>query len=247
MTERHEIIEKLHALADDELSASERTEIHAVLQSDEGLKVQYTAIMDLKLAVSQLPREAQPELLNTVRKRLAEIDRVSRADHFVGRYAWVLSGLVLVSIIGGGVYSRMHGSGRVGITDVQNYSASLVGSPLSGAAHGVENWIKGELGSTPNPQVHIVREEFGVLGGAPAARILLADPNSPGTPYTLFVIESKSEIGGMEADPSNKRFQEGKLGMYNCVNWGQGKYQMLLVGSQPVGTLESVANSLNIR
>lgn len=248
MTDKNDLIQRLHALADAQLTEAEQKEIHAAMQVDVTLKVQYTAIIDLKTAVSGLPREdAQPELLAAVRSRLSEIDRVSKADWFVSRYAWSLCGLVLVSIIGAGTYTRMTAGGKVKIGDVQSYNASLVGSPISGAAHGVENWIKRSLGLGQNQRVKIVQEEFGTLGGVPTARVILSSPDTTNSTLTLFVIESPSKLGGMEVDPANRRFQEGRLGSYNCVNWGQGSYQMLLIGSDSFSNLENVAGSLNVR
>lgn len=248
MNDKDALIEELNALADGQLEKARVAELQKLMQSNSQISITYTSIVNVKMAVSQLPIETHPELMATVSGRLGEIDRTRRADQFVSRYAWGLCGVVLLTIVGAGTYSRLHGS-SVGLSDVPGYSAGMVGSSLENAPQGIGRWLKNLIVGSPAKQasaLKVLKEDMGAINGVPAARVILGDPSAP---YTLFVIRSDGPIRGVQPIDGSTQVQywAGHVGPWNCLNWKQGDYQLLLLGNHDQNDLEGVAGAIHIR
>ncbi len=248
MTDKEALIEELNALADGHLTKAKAEEIQKLVQANPQLTIHYASIVNIKLAVSQLPKEAQPELMIQVKSRLAEIDRVKKADQFVSRYAWGLCGIVLLTIVGAGAYTRLHGN-SVGLSDVPGYSAGLVSPTLDNAPQGIASWLKRLIVGSPAQQsapLRVLKEDVGSMGGVPAARVILGNPSDP---YTLFIVNSSNPIQGVHPidGTAQSHYWVGNVGPCNCLNWRQGGYQLVLVGKHSESDLESIANSIHVR
>lgn len=248
MTEKDALIEELNALADGQLEKNRIAELQKIIQSNPQISITYTSIVNVKLAVNQLPAETHPELLAILHGRLGEIDRTRRADQFVTRYAWGLCGFVLLTIVGAGTYARMHGS-TVGLSDVPGYSAGMVSSSFESAPQGIGNWLKRLIVGSPAKQaapLKVLKEDVGSISGVPAARVILGDPNDP---YTLFIIHSDGPIRGVQPIDGSTQVQywSGHVGPWNCLNWKQGEYQLILLGNHDQNNLEGVAGSIHVR
>lgn len=121
------MIEKsdLHALADGELSAEEKAQLFAKLESDPTAQAEYQQITSLKSALRSTAKTPEcDELWKACQGRLDEIDKTKRVEAFVGKYAWGICGVFFMAIAIGGVINRSI-SRAVQPNDVAGYMAGI--------------------------------------------------------------------------------------------------------------------------
>ena len=121
---------ELHALADNELSESERQDLLRRMSDDASAQAELQSIQSMKsmLRCQEGPELDTAELWKRCQDRLTEIDKTKRVEGFVGKYAWGICGLFFLAIAMAGFFNRASGR-SVRPDEVAGYVAGM--SPIS--------------------------------------------------------------------------------------------------------------------
>ncbi len=234
----------VHGYADGELTANERAHVESLLQSSPQAQAEFEAIKNLKSFLAAQPsKPVEPALWKSCAKRLDEIDRAKRTEGFITRYAWALSLLLFVVIMGGGYLRRIHGS-SVGTGEVAAYASSLV--PISGPkprqAEQLNTWINDQTGQRPK----ITLDPSRILGVAIAdqgdRRIVSVRFTDQSGELALMVIPGVTAVDGVQ--PMGNGMFACKIDKMNGVTWGDGDCAVVLIGNRDYEYLRTVALAL---
>lgn len=237
----------LHALADGELSSEEERLLRKQLAESPQAQAELQSIQALKHALRSkcLASDCGQEWLLCV-GRLNEIDRSRRAERFVGRYAWALCGVFLVTILAGGLTNRNGRSDSVSMSDISRIATTLAPSrtpPAQDAAR--ERWLDDLLGQArqsvdPN-RVRILGYSDGQLDGRPVTFFSLLDGKGK---FALLVMPGVVNLEGTRDLPQDQVFKLGHLQGLNCVVWTDGRNTLAVVAKRTHEDLIQVATGL---
>lgn len=231
----------VHGLADGELSPAERQSTERLVAEDPKASAEYRWVLFLR---EKLQSSCKPipnaECWQSAMKRLDEIDSSKRAEHFVGRYAWALCALFLVSIMAGAIVNR-GGTGReVPSAYVGNLFSHLTPVQISESRSDSSNLLEESIGREP---VVSVDQRFDLHGmdrgwanGKRAVRMHITDTEGP---LTLVVIDDSIGIEGMEAINSTDYYQSS-VNQLPCLLWRERGFTLMLIGQRsPSGLIEA--------
>lgn len=237
----------LHALADGELSSQEEARVRRLLADSPQAQAELESIQALKHALRSKCTSTQcsQEWLLCV-GRLNEIDRSRRAERFVGRYAWALCGVFLVTILAGGITNRNDRSDSVSMSDLSRIATTLAPArtpPVQDAAR--ERWLDDLLGQArksvdPN-RVRILGYSDGQLDGRPVTMFSLLDGKGK---FALMVMPGVVNLEGTQDLPREQVFKLGHLQGLNCVVWTDGRNTLAVVAKRTHEDLIEVATGL---
>lgn len=238
---------ELHAFADGELSAEREAVLRKQLAESPQAQAELQSILALKKALREkcLAAECRQEWSACI-GRLNELDRSRRAERFVGRYAWALCGVFLITILAGGLTSRNGRSDSVSMSDISRIATTLAPSrtpPMQDEAR--ERWLDELLGQArksvdPN-RVRILGYSGGELDGRPVNVFSLQDGRGK---FALLVMPGVFNLEGTQELPQDRGFKLGHLQGLNCVVWTDGHNTLAVVGKRTYEDLVQVATGL---
>jgi hypothetical protein len=232
---------KLHALADDELSAEESRQVREQILSSEASSRELSAIHNLKDCVRTKAQVFTCEAtLVASMKRVVVLDRKRQVDSFVTRYAWGISGAFLALIAIGGVMNRTVTANHVQSSEIASAFAKLLPSPGRQAApltqealhynRWLDNLVKQakETSADPN-QIHVLGVNLVDLEGRQVFRLQLRDGEGD---LALLVIPGSVTIEGMGDSPATGPYISGKINGMNCLARNLGARSLILLGDR---------------
>jgi anti-sigma factor RsiW len=238
---------ELHAFADGELSAEREAVLRKQLAESPQAQAELQSILALKKALRDkcLATDCKQEWSMCI-GRLNELDRSRRAERFVGRYAWALCGVFLLTILGGGLTSRNDRTDSVSMSDISRIATTLAPSrtpPVQDAAR--ERWLDDLLGQArksvdPN-RVRILGYSDGQLDGRPVTSFSLEDGKGK---FALLVMPGVFNLEGTRELRPDQDFKLGHLQGLNCVVWTDGRNTLAVVGKRNHEDLIQVATGL---
>jgi anti-sigma factor RsiW len=238
---------ELHAFADGELSSAREAVLRKQLAESPQAQAELQSILALKKALREkcIATECRLEWAGCV-GRLNELDRARRAERFVGRYAWALCGVFLITILAGGLTSRNDGPESVSMSDISRIATTLAPSrtpPVQDEAR--ERWLDDLLGQArksvdPN-RVRILGYSGGQLDGRPVNVFSLQDGHGK---FALLVLPGVYNLEGTQELPQDQAFKLGHLQGLNCVVWTDGRNTLSVVGKRTHEDLIQVATGL---
>ena len=229
----------IHAFADHELAPERLAQLESEINASPEAQRELEAIRGLK---SCLKSKAQTPECGTVWKgcaeRLNELDRVKKAESFVGKYAWGLCALLFVVIIGGGVLNRLQG-GNVGMGQVASDISSMV--PMQGTSSQPEqlNSLIHNPAIVIDPnRVRIVQPIVDRLSGR-VTGVQLRD--SIGLANLIII----PDVGGVDGGQSiGDGMFAGQINGHNCVICPRSGSAVLLMGDRDTSQLHDFALSI---
>lgn len=233
---------KAHALADGEIDGQEKAEALRAVAENPHLAAEHEWALLFK---TQLRSKLQPikddEVWESCRRRLDEIDRVSRTQVFVGKYAWALCAVFLAGILLAAGMDRM-GSNR-----------QLRSEHVAGLLNGLKQ-VKGEpnrlwdeldrlTGSqhTGSTVAQIVGGAVGSVDGRKAVRLELNDGRGQ---LTLIGIASAASLEGLDSDDAGYRC--GSINDRSAVSWTSQGCLYILLAPRSTAELKQIAESFKI-
>lgn len=236
-------LELIHSLIDGELEGETRQAAQERLFADPVFRAHYEQALALKSAVKeQCSGTMCEETWNMCRSRLDAIDQTSRAEAFIGRYAWQMAACLFMVLVGLGIFNRMNPSRSLRAADVASYTASLGTGGI--VPNGVEDWLGRKLGvSIPEEQIQIVGYGQGRMAdGRPIERVDLSDASGH---MVLIVVNNTDHVEGTWQSGSND-YQRGTIGETNCIAWQGSNVVAFLVGNRSHEELQNVLDKLRV-
>lgn len=238
MTERTD----LHAFADGELPSVEATALDAEIAASPALAAEVERIRSIKqcLATHAVRHEA-PEVWKGCVGRLDEIDRVRKAEHFVGKYAWAICSLLFLVIVSGGILTRARG-GSMRMGDVAAVSAGLVptSNPHLSAPEQIPTLIDQQIGERPTFMLD-PRHVVGVAASdQPMGRVIDFHLRDEIGDADVMVIPQTTVEG---VQPMGDGLSAGEINGVNCVAWRDGGCSVLLIAPRSHEELRAMAHS----
>lgn len=234
----------LHALADGELSNKEAASLREALKADPRAAAEVDAILNLKDVLRESSiRHENEEAWRACVGRLNELDKSRRVEGFVGRYAWVLCGLMFAFIV----------SGRFAMHEVQGDSvetpefarilptsnrSTVLNAQQSREADRVLKALKGSLDPK---EIQISPPTIGTVHGNPTVLVFLRDRVGD-----MSLAEVEGTLNPQDTMPLSGHPDMG-VSVANgrtCLVWHAGGHTYLLSGDREVESLQSVAQQL---
>ncbi|QYK54144.1 MAG: hypothetical protein KF824_04425 [Fimbriimonadaceae bacterium] len=231
--------ELMHAYADGEVSASEAAEAKRLLETDAQCRAEYEWALSMKAALADGCKPiANEEGWKSCVGRLDELDRVKRAEGFVGKYAWALCGALMLMIVAGGFANRMVSSRVVTSTQI----ASVLDPIGSGVA------------VSRNPDISAARQLNlqgftmtssigGRLDNREFVRFGLRDRNGLGG-LSVVVVAGADRVEGVDNPTQNPGIRKGQMNGVNCVTWNLGNNTCILFGERTPDELVALAEQM---
>lgn len=233
-------IELVHALADGELDAVEEARARQLISESAELSAEYEWARSIKSALlTHCKPIANDEAWQRCIGRLDDLDKVKGTESFVGKWAWVFCGALLLMILAGGVVSRTFGSRTVSNTQI----AGLLDPIGSGTA----------ANKVPNVQVanSVDLSKFqrtSVVGGYlenDRAFVKYGLRDQVGlSGLALAIVQGADRIEGLDQSTSNALIKSGKLNGINSVTWSVQGNTCVLFGERPTDELVSLAEEM---
>lgn len=237
---------ELHALADGELTAIAAAELKRRLAASPADQAHYESIVALKKSLGRLTViECRTEWKGCV-KRLNEMDRSRRVEHFASRYAWALCGVFFVAIVAGGTLSRNKLRDTVTMADFSRIATTI--APMQTPPKDIqrERWLDNLLGqarqSVDPRRMKILGYANGHLDGRPVTTFALRD--ATGT-FSLLVLPGSASLEGDSQLEAAKGFKLGHLMGVNCVAWTDGRNTFAAVADRSFEELVQVATNVS--
>jgi anti-sigma factor RsiW len=233
---------QLHALADGELQAADREQAIRLLDVDPAARAEYEAVLSLKRVLAERRRAFDDEeLWRSCRKRLDEIDGARRTEAFVGRYAWALSCLVLVVIVGAALFNRATTPDRMFAGDVPRMLAGLAPMPLSRGGDRVRDEVA-DVGRAPillsRHDLRLHSAATGEFEGRRVARLVYRDAAGP---VELMICPGAGRVDG--ATPSDEgRYHAARFDQGNCLIWTERGTTYIMVAPRGLDELARIAD-----
>jgi anti-sigma factor RsiW len=231
----------VHALADGQLEGEEKRAAEALLH-DPALRSEYEAVLSLKSVVrTKCEPVSSPGTWHKCRERLAEMDKRSVVEDFVGKYAWGLSSIFLALIIGAGLFNRAFSDEGIATSDAARMLSGLASSSsaASEAAPSVDmsEWITPPRGG----EIRQVGHASDVFQGHPVAAYYFEDANGR---FAVLNVYGVSRVEGVEAMLDRPGYFAGKLNGFNSVAWFERANSLFIVGDRPHEELAKLAERL---
>jgi len=233
--------ELMHAYADGELSASEAAEAKRLLETDAQCRAEYQWALSLKSALASgcKPIENEEGWKSCV-GRLDELDRVKRAEGFVGKYAWVFCGALMLIIISGGITSRAMNSKVVSSTQI----ASVLDPTGSGIAVSRDRMPDISAARQLNLQSFTLTSSVGgYLESREFIRYGLRDQNGLGG-LSVVIVAGADRVEGVDTETTNPGIKSGQMNGVNCVTWNLGNNTCILFGERTPDELVTLAERM---
>ncbi len=237
-----------HAYVDGELSTQEKANCQALVEQSCECRSAVVSIESLKNFTRTNAAEIHCEKTwEHCCGRLHELERTTKADRFIARYAWGICGVLFISIIGGGMVNRMNGGSHVDSAAFMQNAASLGPSIAPSSKDRAQgDWVAeilGEARSVINANnIRVKGLEIGDIAGFPAKKLLLED--NAGT-LSLLLTDVDLAVDGMEPVEGSNVYLHTGMGIGGCVRWRMNGRTFFLIGNRSTESLVAVAEKLH--
>lgn len=234
----------IHGFADRELAPEEMTRLEKEISSSPEATSELQAIASLKLCLqTKLEQPQAGELWKECVGRLDELDRVKKAETFVGKYAWALSVMLFIVILGGGLMNRYRGSSvAVGNIAVLSGDMMSLGAPRTSQPEQLRSWISDQTGQQLRLKVDPSRVVALAYVDQPQGRIVRLTMRDTSGVLDLMVIPNVSSVDGVE--PMGGGMFAGQVNGRNCVTWPDAGCAVLVIGDRSAVELRDFAATL---
>lgn len=234
-------VELVHALADGEVTSVEEAEAKRLVESDPKLRAEFEWAKALKSSmVANCKPIANDEAWKRCVGRLDDLDRVAKAESFVGKWAWVFCGALLLMIFAGGIVSRTVGSRTVSSTQIAGLldptGAGLTDSKQAAPDVKAADFVS-LSGFTPTSRI------TGYLDNRPFVRFGLRDQLGLGG-LAVVMIQGADRIEGLDQPTSHADIRAGRLNEVNAVTWPVQGNTCILFGERPIDELVALAQDM---
>lgn len=237
---------RLHALADGELDAREANALRESLKADPRAAAEVDAVLNLKefLAKNSV-RHTDEEAWKACVRRLDAIDRNRKAEHFVGRYAWAMCGVMFLMILSGRVAMRNVRGDTAPAAKANFFPTTSRSTDLSRRNARLYDAILGQAGRNLDPkEIQIFTPLTGNVNGIPAQRVPMRDREGD---LVLTHVAGLMEFQDTEPLPTNSDLSFGIVEGVNGLVWHRNGETWVLSGNRPVEGLDQVAARLGAR
>lgn len=240
----NETTELMNALADGNLEGEELAQAEALKSSDPCAAAEFERAKIVRNTLaSKCQAVPSPGLWDACRNRLDELDRVTRTERFVSKYAWGLCAIFLVALVSAATFNRVSGARTVPSANVAGLYTGLTPMGTQAPKVAAEN-VRQAVGIAPNRiealQARVVDLAVGAVGGRRAARLTMHDGTGQ---VVLFVVSGASEVEGVNKSIGDG-FRSGKINGRPAVSWQDSGYLLLVTGDRPSSDLVEVAKTL---
>ncbi|MGE3126259.1 MAG: hypothetical protein AB7F50_05435 [Fimbriimonadaceae bacterium] len=240
----NEKTELMNALADGNLPDEELAEAEALCKSDPAATAEFErAKMVRATLASKCVAEPDPEIWKSCVRRLDEIDRVSKTERFVTKYAWGLCGIFLFALLSAAGINRLNGAGTVPTSNIAGLYTGLTPMGTQAPSVAAEN-VRQAVGIAPNRidelEARVIDLAVGIVGGRKAARLTMHDGEGQ---VVLFVVSGANEVEGVARSIGNG-FREGSINGRPAISWQDSGYLLLVTADRTAEELVRVAKVL---
>ena len=231
---------ELHALADGEMDPQEAYALREALKADPRAAAEVDAALNLKeFLAKNSSRHADEEVWKACVRRLDAIDRSRKAEHFVGRYAWAMCGVMLVMILSGRIAMRNVRGDTAPVNQSRFFPSPSRTTPASNRNARLYDEILNQVGRNLDPKEIQHGEPFaGVVNGFPAERVFMRDREGD---LFLTRVGGLMEYPNTEPLPSNPDLAFGIVEGANALVWHRPGETWVLSGNRSVDGLDEVA------
>ena len=224
-------IDKVHALADGELSEAEMAEAQHLVASDPkaAAELEWAVLFKNHLG-EKLPPVKDDETWQKCQARFDAIDKTSKTEAFVGKYAWAFCLIFLVGIFSAYIVNKVGGSRPLSNDHVAGLFNGLTPFNFTESRQALDS-VKSNVGPAPLQVIGVARVTslaIGYVDGRRTANLTLNDGHGP---VSLFVIKDTSGIDGLDVRDSG--YQCGTINESRAVSWTDSGYLFLLLGPRP--------------
>jgi hypothetical protein len=240
----------LHALADGELSGPEMATAEELLRTDPIANAEYQAAVSIKKTLaSQSQVKMDPKSWQAAIDRLNELDKRTKAEKFVGKYAWGMCSIIFALILSTGLLRHYSGS-PVGTGDMAQYAAALqpFSRDVKQTGQDMRSWIRDVSYGAPiqiDPGFLTVHR-FGQQIEEDRSTTVLYCSDAAG-PLSLIVVKGANGISGAEQMAKQGNYLIGQIGNANCLCWSDKGFVITLVGNRGYQDLAKVAEGILLR
>jgi len=226
----------IHAFADRELTPEEMARLEKEIASSPDASRELGAIQGLKncLQTKAVPAD-HGRLWKECVGRLDELDKVKRAEHFVGKYAWALCSLLAVVILSGSLFNRFH-AGAVDMPQIASDLSGMTSVPMQGLSQPerLRSWIGSgpRIDSSKVVGVGSMESAEGVV----IKRVTLREQNGL---IDVYLIPNVSSVNGVQ--PIEDGMFAGRVNGRNCVIRPDSGFVVLVAGDRPIDELHNIA------
>jgi anti-sigma factor RsiW len=234
----------LHAFADGELSSDEMARLDKEIAESPEASRELEAIRSLKTCLqTRLDQPDAGTLWKQCASRLDELDKVKRAETFVGKYAWALSALLFVVILSGGMLNRMRGS-SVGVGQVASISSDMtsMSAPRLSQPEQLRSWITDQTGHRPRIVVDPAKVRAYAYTDQIEGRIVRFQIDEGNGTVELMVIPNITKVEGVRSIGDG--MFAGQINGLNCVTWPDSGCAVIVIGNQSVDALKAFGRTL---
>lgn len=242
---------EIHALADGALSPEETARVEARIANCARSMAEYKAIVATRQASASLSGSVTCDnTWATCCKRLDELDKSSRVESFVGRYAWGLCSVFLFLILGAGMLNRASGStlATQDVAQMLSGAGASTSAPRSNAPEEMSRWVRDVVGPAPVTiqldRVQIIDALERVIDGRRVVRLALRDRLGFAT---LVVIPDADRIENMQPTTATEGYCMGAIGGAPCLSWTEGGFAFLVTGDRSAAGLREIAENVRVR
>ena len=234
---------ELHALADGEMDPREANALREALKADPRADAELDAILNLKDVVAKNSlRHSDDEVWKGCLRRLDALDKSSRVEGFVGRYAWALCAVMFAFILSGR-YAMRNVQGET--TRTADITRLLGGRPASARelaeAKEYERLLKGVASGLDRNEVQIRAINSGFVRDIPAARFDMRDIEGD---FRITRIDALLNLQDTVPVSSTPGMSAGVADGENCLVWRTPGHTWLLSGPRSLSDLGVLANRL---
>ncbi len=238
---------EIHALADNELDAKSKAEARKAVEGSPAAASEYRSVQTVKETLASKAVQAEvSDAWKKCRGRLDEIDKTHRAESFVGRFSWALSGLFVVALVSTAIYNRTVNPQALRTGDVARMVAGLAPqySSSQGQPQDMSTWVKSSPVTLDTGSLKVMAYAEGHYREHPVAMIQLSDREGN---LALVVVRGAGRLEGGEPMLGYSGYQSGQIDTLNFVAWQDRGYSLMIMGPRPHEDLRSTAESIRLR
>lgn len=244
----------MHALADGALDPEAKAAAEAQASQNPALRNELETVQNLKTLLNKHSASAasQSEISQSWKqcvRRLDEIDKAKKVNAFVGRYAWVMSGLLFVVIASAAIMNRLGGSDPLQAGDIPRMMSGLtpISAPSKPNVEDMQRWMREATDNAPfklpNESVRVAAYAQSVVNGRKVVQFNLVDGNGA---MTLLIVAGTDAIEGCEP-MARTDYEALRIDDTNAIAWHANNSALLLLGDRTFDQLVQFAENIRIR
>jgi len=241
-----------HLLIDEEASPEQLQLIRDSLSQDAVAQQEYQFYSAMKQKLGGLePASAfnqteSAKLFSQAMKKVGRKSESFKAEKFVSKYAFALTGALFLFVISSGLVMRQSpASNKLSSADVSGYmSSNSAGTMGSVGWDQLGGWINSKLGRTPvNVQPQAWKVQRAIEINSKTGKLVRIDFADEKGPFTLMIVSNTNGIDGMKECPDTQ-FKESMINGVPCVCWTADGYAFIVMGDRKSEELQAIGSVL---